>query len=675
MNKQYLSQRFIAIFMIMLLAIFQVVSFTPQNVEAASLENGATISAVDHNGEAVLPLTAVNIKEGQTAYDVLKEITEAKDIPLDAPIDPTYGPFINNIGNVTLPAGQYWTLSINGEPATVGADGYTVKNGDSLLFKVSGYPYEQVDVKVSALDQKGNKILDETVSVFKGSSGYDAVKLAGKLANVEIDASIDSTWFAFINNIGNTELGDTDYWSVYLNDISMMEGLSSYIPKSGDHIELRLPKVDDEGSGEGEEPDTGNEQPEEEKPNPEPIPVPQPEADPVTKETVNAAINQLADKYFTTNGIQDHMAAVALNIVGDELPKSYIEELKKEIIDRDGVYRNVTDYEKIVLSLTSANVDASSFVGYDLIEKIYNNDRMTIQGNNGVAYALIALDSGNYEIPSNAKWTREALVKYLLNEQLESGGWSLAPNSKESIDITAMILTALAPYQDQENVKSAINKAVEWIANEQDNDGGFSDEYNGGDASETTAQVIIGLTAVGVDPAGEQFTKQATVESSSKHINLIQHLLTFKQEDGGFAHLLADNESDYMASTQALLALLAYQDYLNEGKSSIYQFSQPDTEVVVPEEDSDNKVETPAPEAPVENNKPVPATDNEASNTDNSKVNQNEGNSNVELSQKTEGHQLPNTATPLYNLIVIGVVIAVIGTAVLIFTRRRSQNA
>ncbi|MGM0877211.1 MAG: DUF4430 domain-containing protein [Bacillota bacterium] len=670
MNNRNMSQRFFALFSIMLLVIFQVLSFVPQQVEAAALTNGATISAVDQDGNKVLPLTAVEVEDGQTAFDILKEVTEEQEVAFDYSIDPQWGAFISSIGGIIPEGNYYWGFIVNGEGAQVGASSYSINKGDSILFKVISFPAETVNVKVSAKDQKGNSILEETVEVVKGASSYDALKLAGKTVGVNIDTSIDPAWFAYINNIGDVELGEYDYWSTYMNEGYMVEGLSADIVDEGDHLELVVeswtPPTDGEDNGSGDEdededssePDSGNET----KSDPNNTP----EVDPLTKEQVNTAI-QSTTKYILKKGINDEFAAVALKATEEDVPQQYIEKIKLDIIAKNGVYRNVTDYQRIVLGLTAAGIDATNFAGYDLIKKIYSNERMTNQGNNGVIYALLAYDSGNYEIPNNAEWKREKLVNYLLDQQLENGGWSLF-GSTASVDITGMSLTALAPYKEQENVQAAINKAVEWISSVQDSNGGFSNDTNGGDASETTAQVIIGLASVGVNPTEERFTKQAgdlkisSLGTGSTGVNLIQHLLTFKQEDGGFAHLQGD-DSNLMASTQALLALTAYDYYLS-GKGSIYQFNKPELEVApVPVVDKEETPESDKNE--VDESKNV----EDQPNTDkpiNKKV-ENE-------STTSEGHRLPNTATPLFNLLAGGGTLLVIGSTIFIYSNRRKTN-
>ena len=62
---------------------------------------------------------------------------------------------------------------------------------------------------------------------------------------------------AYINNIGETKLGDYEYWGTYMNENYMDEGLSSYPVKEGDHLKLTVeswapPTDDDNGTGEEE---------------------------------------------------------------------------------------------------------------------------------------------------------------------------------------------------------------------------------------------------------------------------------------------------------------------------------------------------------------------------------------------------------------------------------------
>src|SRR5699024_9877527 len=117
------------------------------------------------------------------------------------------------------------------------------------------------------------------------------------------------------------------------------------------------------------------------------------------------------------------------------------------------------------------------------------------------------------------------------------GSWSLNEFSGISIDITAMALIGLSPYSDQPKVKEALDKTVDFLSNVQTDNGGFDGgSFVGGITSEAASQAIIGLTAYGIDPTNDNFTKNG--------INLIDHLLSYQNDDGGFMHTQADSDSN-----------------------------------------------------------------------------------------------------------------------------------
>ena len=125
------------------------------------------------------------------------------------------------------------------------------------------------------------------------------------------------------------------------------------------------------------------------------------------------------------------------------------------------------------------------------------------------------------------------------------------------VDLTAMTLQSLEPYQDEEDVKEVIDKGVEFLAEIQDDDGGYT--AFGAKSSESISQTVIALSAVGVDcNEDERFQKDGK--------GLYDTLMTFYQKDGSFKHIL-DGESDPMATDQGFCALVAYQRYQDKENS------------------------------------------------------------------------------------------------------------
>ncbi|WP_125153167.1 DUF4430 domain-containing protein [Clostridium rectalis] len=313
---------------------------------------------------------------------------------------------------------------------------------------------------------------------------------------------------------------------------------------------------------------------------------------PVVEKNLDEAIDKVHDFIIKNSTYSSDWKSVAFNKSGLKLPENYNSEYLKNVAellkDSKGYFYKVTDYERIALGVVSAGGDPRNIGGYNLLDKIYNfkdpnypKRGLDFQGLNGVIYALVALDSREYEIPNGAKYTREYMLDYILKNRNSDGGWDLNMNGKNSdVDITSMTLIALAPHHDYvskdgKKVKVAIEEAVKWLSNVQRKDGGFN-SWNTENNSESCAQTIIGLCANGINPTSKEFTKDR---------NLVENLLRFQQPNGEFYHLMDGSEGvNGMATEQAYQALLAYKIFINSGskycygKNSLYYFGKQNNE-------------------------------------------------------------------------------------------------
>lgn len=224
-----------------------------------------------------------------------------------------------------------------------------------------------------------------------------------------------------------------------------------------------------------------------------------------------------------------------------------------------------TENARVILGLTAAGQDASSVAGIDLTAGLSDLAYLRQQGNNGSIWALIALDSGGYDIPPAAEGeeqtTRDALVAEILSCQCGDGGWSLM-GERSDVDMTAMALTSLAPYRQQPEVAAAAGRGFAYLAAAQQPDGGFASW--GTSNSESCAQVIVALTAWDMDPDGEPF-RQA--EGS-----VVDALCRFACDGGGFRHISQQTQPDGMATEQGFYALAAYRRYL-DGETRLFDIA------------------------------------------------------------------------------------------------------
>ncbi|MDR2501836.1 MAG: DUF4430 domain-containing protein [Oscillospiraceae bacterium] len=192
-----------------------------------------------------------------------------------------------------------------------------------------------------------------------------------------------------------------------------------------------------------------------------------------------------------------------------------------------------TDNERVILALSALGKDARDFEELDFVSALFdmqaNGQPQSVwQGTNGAAFALIALDSAQY--PGDEM--RGILVEWLISKQNANGGWAITPGGASTIDMTAMVVQALAPYSLEVDAGAAVERALEWLlAQSPDNSQAFS-------------QIIVALTALGAD--------------DEDIVPWIDGLLAYQTESGGFKNVSADSSANQMATEQAAYALTAY---------------------------------------------------------------------------------------------------------------------
>lgn len=245
----------------------------------------------------------------------------------------------------------------------------------------------------------------------------------------------------------------------------------------------------------------------------------------------------------------------------------------KANIGSDGILRKpddkntpvITDNERIVLALTAVGKDPANVGGKNLLTALQDKDIMKVTDTsntdiNGLVMGLLALNSRNYT--SDTSW----LVQAVLEQQNKDGSWSASADTKPvgDVDMTAMVLQALAPYHKDsgnETVNTAVEKALNWL----------SGKYRSGyDSSESCAQVVIALSALNLDANTDaRFTK--TVEG--KTLSVLGNLLQYRvAKNGGFKHQFADKAVNEMATEQALCAMAAYARF-TEKANALYDMT------------------------------------------------------------------------------------------------------
>lgn len=245
---------------------------------------------------------------------------------------------------------------------------------------------------------------------------------------------------------------------------------------------------------------------------------------------------------------------------------TYYKNVEDYIVSVDGVLsrKKNTEYSRVILALTAIGKNPADAAGFNLLLPLGDFDETVRQGVNGTIFALLALDSGGYEIPeapeAETQATRELYVGELLRREIPDGGWALTGGTPDA-DVTAMALQALAKYRDRQDVEDAVQRGLAALSALQEPNGAYLswDEEN----SESVCQVIVALTELGISLDDERFVKNGQT--------LPQVLERFACEDGSYRHSLNGN-SDEMATEQAFYALAAIHR-AETGKTTLYDMT------------------------------------------------------------------------------------------------------
>ncbi|MGH1272863.1 DUF4430 domain-containing protein [Bacillus cereus] len=475
-------------------------------------ENTAKLAIIGESQKGIMLCPKEEqIKDGETALSLLQKVMGDK-VESETM---SFGTYVKGIDGLMAGATSAWLYDVNDKSAEVGADSYKLKSGDVVVFRfVSDWSNISQETLKETLDKFGTCKTEETNG--------------GKTEEPKSEGQDDKT-------PDGKNQGDQDG---------------------------KTPDGKNQGDQDGKTPD-GKNQGDQDSKKPE---QPKQENVQIPAKQLEEAISKTSEKMLQ-DGIESDWVAVALSRSGKNVPieakLNYVKSVTEKVEKRINRF-SATDLARTIIMMNAMSADPKNVGGHNLVQKLYESDK--VNSVTGYAFALLAFDTKKYEIPVESKWNRVALVEALLNNQHTDGGWTYnssgSKDSASSVDVTGMVLSALAPYQERSDVKPAIQKAVAYLYNEQLQNGGFS--ADGQENSNSTAQAIIGLSLV------------KDVDQNRLH-KAMQNLLSYQFSNGEFKWLPSDQNGNGMATEQALLALLQFKEM---GKS-IYDWSNVDAGNVI----------------------------------------------------------------------------------------------
>ena len=165
--------------------------------------------------------------------------------------------------------------------------------------------------------------------------------------------------------------------------------------------------------------------------------------------------------------------------------------------------------------------------------------------------------------------TREAVMRRLLELQLEDGGWAVIGTACDA-DCTAMTLQALAPLtENHPEARAAAERGLAALSAIQLENGGFTGM--GTENAESCAQVLLALSALGIDAQEDpRFIRNGHT--------VLDALARFRLADGSFAHDLSSGRRNDTATVQAFCALAGFRR-ARRGGGPLYVFDAKDSAV------------------------------------------------------------------------------------------------
>ncbi len=273
---------------------------------------------------------------------------------------------------------------------------------------------------------------------------------------------------------------------------------------------------------------------------------------------------QVAQKYLSQEQYTygDEWNIFALLRSGYTIEPSVLEAYYADVCEavKDSRFANgkITDIERLALTIDAMGKDARNVGGVDLIDLISRSSRLESQGSNGLAFGLLALDAKQYTVADDALWNRDKIIDALMPYQNQDGGFTLSKGSDSDVDMTAMVLQALAKYQDRSDVKAATDRALDYLKGQMSFQGTFKEG-----STESAVQVLTALTELKIDPMDPTngFTKGKN--------SIISGLMKNCVGDEGFSMFEKDQKVNAMSTQQALYGLAAYVR-LTKGQNSLY---------------------------------------------------------------------------------------------------------
>lgn len=240
-----------------------------QPTEAASQEVAATCSVVGTDAKGAQQTWAaaqqITLKEGSTAADLSEQLFKQAGLKADYDPNGTWGWALNTITSpfdkdrklgYDSATGAYWQLFVNGSASEAGAGGYTLKDGDSVVWCYSKYgdpaPANQISVSCTVVGQDASGAQQTwaqptTALVEEGTTAADLSEQAFKKAGIGAKTGkgtygwyLESLTSPFNKTVtlSSEKVNENTwkFWQFFVNGQAANVGAGNYTLKAGDKV-------------------------------------------------------------------------------------------------------------------------------------------------------------------------------------------------------------------------------------------------------------------------------------------------------------------------------------------------------------------------------------------------------------------------------------------------------
>ena len=240
-----------------------------QPAKAESQDVSATCSVVGTDAKGAQQTWAaaqrITLKEGSTAADLSEQLFKQAGLTTDYDPNGTWGWALNTITSpfdkdrklgYDSATGSYWQLFVNGSASEVGAGGYTLKDGDSVVWCYSKYgdpaPANQISVSCTVIGQDTSGAQQTwaqptTALVEEGATAADLSEQAFKKAGIGAKTGkgtygwyLESLTSPFNKTVtlSSEKVNENTwkFWQFFVNGQAANVGAGNYTLKAGDKV-------------------------------------------------------------------------------------------------------------------------------------------------------------------------------------------------------------------------------------------------------------------------------------------------------------------------------------------------------------------------------------------------------------------------------------------------------